>query len=93
MISSPATSHVSSLWEASPRKGVYDNEAAIGRNRKGEMHFTQRFLAFKGTLGMGAIILKGGFPEGKGLVERANGYLETSFLPGRKFCSIDDFNH
>jgi transposase len=76
-----------------PRKGVYDNEAAIGRNRKGEMHFTQSFLAFKGTLGMGAIILKGGFPEGKGLVERANGYLETSFLPGRRFASIDDFNH
>jgi hypothetical protein len=26
------------------------------------------------------------------LVERANGYLETSFLPGRSFSSIDDFN-
>jgi transposase len=76
-----------------PRKGVYDNEGAIGRNRKGEMHFTRAFLAFKGTLGMGAVILKGGFPEGKGLVERANGYLETSFLPGRRFCSLDDFNN
>ena len=75
-----------------PRTGIYDNEGAIGRNRKGEMHFTQAFLAFKGTLGMGAVILKGGFPEGKGLVERANGYLETSFLPGRRFSSLDDFN-
>jgi transposase len=75
-----------------PRKGVYDNEGAIGRNRKGEMHFTQAFLGFKGTLGMGAVILKGGFPEGKGLVERVNGYLETSFLPGRRFSSLDDFN-
>jgi transposase len=28
----------------------------------------------------------------KGLVERANGYLETSFLPGRRFASPADFN-
>lgn len=28
----------------------------------------------------------------KGLVERANGYLETSFLPGRGFSSPADFN-
>jgi hypothetical protein len=26
-------------------------------------------------------------PESKGIVERANGYLETSFLPGRQFGS------
>ena len=31
-------------------------------------------------------------PEAKGLVERANGYLETSFLPGRSFEDISDFN-
>jgi len=31
-------------------------------------------------------------PEAKGLVERANGYLETSFLPGRAFTSARDFN-
>jgi transposase len=31
-------------------------------------------------------------PEAKGLVERANGYLETSFLPGRTFTSAADFN-
>ncbi|WP_407646111.1 hypothetical protein [Actinacidiphila oryziradicis] len=28
----------------------------------------------------------------KGLVERANGYLETSFVPGRTFTGPDDFN-
>jgi hypothetical protein len=75
-----------------PRKGVYDNEGAIGRNRGGRMEFTREFLAFKGALGMGAVILKGGFPEGKGVVERANRYLETSFLPGRSFSDPDDFN-
>ncbi|ALU73742.1 hypothetical protein H351_31835 (plasmid) [Rhodococcus erythropolis R138] len=26
------------------------------------------------------------------MVERHNGYLETSFLPGRRFASPDDFN-
>jgi len=31
-------------------------------------------------------------PETKGLVERANGYLGSSFLPGRAFCSPADFN-
>ena len=31
-------------------------------------------------------------PEFKGMVERANGYLETSFLPGRLFASPADFN-
>jgi transposase len=75
-----------------PRKGIYDNEAAIGRNRAGAMEFTRDFTVFKGALGMGAVILKGRFPEGKGLVERVNGYLETSFLPGRSFTGIDDFN-
>lgn len=30
--------------------------------------------------------------ETKGLVERANGYLGTSFLPGRTFASPADFN-
>jgi transposase len=31
-------------------------------------------------------------PEAKGLVERANGYLETTFLPGRRFGDVADFN-
>ena len=31
-------------------------------------------------------------PEFKGIVERANGFLETSFLPVRSFCSPADFN-
>jgi transposase len=38
------------------------------------------------------VICDPGDPEAKGLVERANGYLETSFLPGRVFASPADFN-
>lgn len=77
---------------AVPRKGIYDNEAAVGRRRGYGTVFTQEFLAFKGALGMGAVILEKGHPERKGVVERSIGYLETSFLPGRSFDSPEDFN-
>lgn len=75
-----------------PRLGVYDGEAAIGRRRGGRMELSEPFQRFRGQLGMGAHICAPGEPEHKGLVERANGYLETSFLPGRRFCSLQDFN-
>lgn len=75
-----------------PRKGVYDNEGAIGRWRGGKPAFTAGFSAFAGALGMGGILCKPGDPEAKGVVERANQYLETSFLPGRAFTSMADFN-
>jgi transposase len=75
-----------------PRKGVYDNEGAIGRWRGGKPTFTAGFSAFAGALGMGGILCKPGDPEAKGVVERANQYLETSFLPGRTFASMADFN-
>lgn len=42
--------------------------------------------------GIKFVLCKPGDPEAKGLVERANGYLETSFLPGRVFTSPADFN-
>jgi transposase len=44
------------------------------------------------VLGAKVLICDPGDPEAKGLVERANGYLETSFLPGRVFSSPADFN-
>ena len=31
-------------------------------------------------------------PEAKGMVERTHHYYETSFLPGRRFDDVDDFN-
>lgn len=77
---------------AVPRLGVYDGEPAISARRDGKVVFTAEFQAFKGTFGMGAHVLDPGHPERKGVVERANGYLATSFLPGRSFGSVDDFN-
>lgn len=77
---------------ALPRKVIWDQESAIGRWRGGEMTFTRQFQAFRGTLGIGAVLCQRGDPEAKGLVERANGYFETSFLPGRRFDDVADFN-
>lgn len=77
---------------AVPRKGVYDNEAALVSRHGGRVALSAPFQAFRGTLGMGVIVCRPGDPEAKGLVERANGYLETSFLPGRTFAGVDDFN-
>jgi hypothetical protein len=76
-----------------PRKGVYDNEAALARrDGTGRARPTVVFDAFRGTLGMGVVFCRPGDPEAKGLVERANRYLETSFVPGRRFVSPADFN-
>ncbi len=77
---------------ALPRKVVWDQEGAIGQWRGPVMAFTSEFQRFRGTLGIGAVLCQRGDPEGKGLVERANGYLETSFLPGRRFEDAGDFN-
>jgi transposase len=75
-----------------PRALVWDGEGAIGRWRAGRPELTAECQAFRGTLGTRVVICKPADPESKGLVERANGYLETSFLPGRRFASPEDFN-
>lgn len=75
-----------------PRLGVYDGEPALAHRRRGRAVLTPAFQAFRGTLGMGVVICKPADPEAKGLVERANQFLETSFLPGRDFEGPDDFN-
>ena len=75
-----------------PKIGVYDGEPAISVRRGKRLIYTEDYLRFKGTLAMGSIVLAKGHPERKGVVERANGYLETSFMPGRNFADRDDFN-
>jgi transposase len=77
---------------AVPRRLVWDQEGCIGRRRRGETTLTAEFSAFIGTLGTGAIILNRADPEAKGIVERDNHYYETSFLPGRSFEDVADFN-
>ena len=77
---------------AVPRALVWDGEGAIGRWRAGKPELTAECQAFRGTLGTRVLVCRPADPEAKGLVERANGYLETSFLPGRRFASPGDFN-
>jgi transposase len=75
-----------------PAQLVWDNEGAVGSWRAGESKLTEAFEAFRGTLGISVHQCRPRDPEAKGLVERANGYLETSFLPGRTFTGPGDFN-
>jgi transposase len=77
---------------AVPKALVWDNEAAVGQWRGGRPQLTESMNAFRGSLGIRVIQCRPADPESKGLVERANGYLETSFLPGRRFSSPQDFN-
>jgi transposase len=79
-------------WGRVPTALVWDNESAVGSWRGGRPVLTEAMNAFRGTLGIKVIQCRPGDPEAKGLVERANGYLETSFLPGRSFASPADFN-
>jgi transposase len=77
-----------SAWGAVPKMLVWDNEGAVGQHGK----LTTEFAAFAGLLATRIYQCRPRDPEAKGLVERANGYLETSFMPGRTFTGPDDFN-
>ena len=79
-------------WGRVPRALVWDNESGIGQWRGGRPQLTESMNAFRGTLGIKVVQCRPADPEAKGLVERVNGYLETSFLPGRGFTSPADFN-
>jgi transposase len=79
---------LSGSFTAVPRELWWDNEAGIGRRGR----LTDPVTALTGTLGSRLVQLKPYDPESKGIVERANRYLETSFLPGRSFTSPEDFN-
>ena len=71
-----------------PRRLIWDNEAGIGRRGR----LALGVAAFAGTLATRVVQLRPYDPESKGIVERRNGWFETSFLPGRTFTSPADFN-
>jgi transposase len=77
---------------AVPKTLVWDNESAIGQWKGGRPQLTAEANAFRGMLGIAIRQCRPADPEAKGLVERANGYLETSFMPGRSFSGPADFN-
>jgi len=71
-----------------PRRLLWDNESGIGRRNR----LAQGVGEFCGTLATRLHQLKANDPESKGVVERRNGFFETSFMPGREFDSPADFN-
>ena len=78
------------LWRlgALPRTLVWDREGAL---HAGESRPTDAFAAFCGELRVGWYFCAPADPQAKGLVERLQGYLETSFEPGRSFVGPEDF--
>ncbi|MGI5129888.1 IS21 family transposase [Pseudonocardia sp. CA-107938] len=71
-----------------PKTLVWDRESAIG----GTGRVSVPAAAFAGTLATRIRLAPPRDPEFKGMVERNNGFFETSFLPGRQFASPADFN-
>jgi transposase len=71
-----------------PRRLIWDNESGIGRGRR----LAAGVGEFCGTLATRMHQLRPHDPESKGVVERRNGFFETSFMPGRRFDSPADFN-
>lgn len=71
-----------------PRRLIWDNEPGIGRGQRA----AEGVAAFMGTLAARLVLLPPKDPETKGIVERRNGWFETSFMPGRSFASPADFN-
>jgi transposase len=74
-----------------PEKAVIDNEASMVKPRRGgPARLVDEVAALFGHLLVRPVILRPRFPEGKGQDERTIGYLETSFLPLRRFDSLED---
>jgi hypothetical protein len=71
-----------------PRRLIWDNESGIGRGGK----LADGVSASTETLATQIVQLRPRDPESKGIVERRNGFFETSFMPGRAFASPADFN-
>jgi hypothetical protein len=82
------------MWTIIDRTGrvtrelVWDRESAIG----GTGRVSAPAAGFAGTLATRIRLAPPRDAEFKGMVERTNGFLETSFLPGRTFASPHDFN-
>lgn len=73
---------------ALPEMLVWDREGAL---HAGGGHPTDPFAGFCGQLRVGWRFLEPKDPQSKGVVERLQGYAETSFEPGRSFAGEVDF--
>ena len=71
-----------------PGRLLWDNETGIVHDHK----LIPQASAWAGGMGAAIKLTKPRDPETKGRIERANGYLDSSFEPARTFTTIDDFN-
>jgi transposase len=78
------------LWRLGRLPGtlVWDREGAL---HAGAGRPTEPFAALCGRLRVGWRFCEAADPQAKGLVERLQGYMETSFEPGRSFANEVDF--
>ena len=78
------------LWRLGglPKTLVWDREGAL---HAGGGRPTDAFAALCGTLRIGWHLCEAADPQAKGVVERLQGYMETSFEPGRSFANEIDF--
>jgi transposase len=78
------------LWRLGglPRTLVWDREGAL---HAGAGRPTEQFAALCGCLRVGWRFCEPADPQAKGVVERLQGYMETSFEPGRAFANEIDF--
>jgi Mu transposase, C-terminal domain len=71
-----------------PATAVWDREGALC---KPDGEPTDGFAAYLGQLALGWHFCEPRDPEAKGVVERLQGFIETSFEPGRRFANQLDF--
>jgi hypothetical protein len=77
-----------------PGKMVSDNRGCIVKSRRGgPPHLPNEVAARVGQLLVRPAVPRPSFHEGKGQDERTVGCLETSFLPLRRFSSLEDLQH
>ena len=78
------------LWRLGglPATLVWDREGAL---HAGGGRASEAFAAFCGRLRVGWHLCQAADPQAKGIVERLQGYMESSFEPGRQFANELDF--
>lgn len=74
-----------------PHAAVLDNDTAMVKPRRGgPARLVDDVAALFGALRLRPVVLRPRFPEGKGQDERMIAYLQSSFVPLRRFSSLDD---
>ena len=94
IFSKEAPDILAGLWRCIGRLGGLPETLVI--DREGALHAgggrpTDPFAAFCGQLRVGWHFCEPADPQAKGVVERLQGYMETSFEPGRSFVNHHDF--